>query len=328
MTPEIAQYTEAAAAALAGQHKWSRAELLEDLAAHLEEVAADVAAEGGTLADRLGPPDAYAAELRSALGSGVPRTLRDRVRSADRKLGRILGYASLSALAQALRPAWWLARGYLAAMVLAIALGGWRAGGAVPRPGGSSLAGVLLTAVCVVGSLWLGKLAAERRTVPPKLASAAASAALAVFAAAVLVAAGPVLTWRDTVTTDAATPMRYSNDVVVVDGEGRLVGSVQVVSLDRPGSAPTVHSCESMTAVERQRFPLLARLCAEQHPRTVATRPSGATPGAVQPSATPPTSPSGAESPAPSPSGSASPSPTAPESAPALSPSLAATPTP
>ena len=43
--------------------------LLEDLEQHLAEVAAE---GDGTLVDRLGPPEAYAAELRAAYSAGHP----------------------------------------------------------------------------------------------------------------------------------------------------------------------------------------------------------------------------------------------------------------
>ena len=46
-----------------------RDDLLDDLEQHLHEVAAE---EEGTLTDRLGPPAAYAAELR--LSAGLPPT--------------------------------------------------------------------------------------------------------------------------------------------------------------------------------------------------------------------------------------------------------------
>ncbi|MFD0594526.1 hypothetical protein ACFQZ4_20580 [Catellatospora coxensis] len=72
---EIAQYAAQVGAALADLPEQARNDLLEDLPAHLAEVAAEIEAEGGgaTLTERLGPPSAYAAELRATLGhTGVP----------------------------------------------------------------------------------------------------------------------------------------------------------------------------------------------------------------------------------------------------------------
>ncbi|MFC7757339.1 hypothetical protein ACFQY4_04120 [Catellatospora bangladeshensis] len=72
---DIAQYAAQVGAALSDLPEQVRNDLLEDLPAHLAEVAAELRAEGAgaTLADRLGPPSAYAAELRATLGhTGVP----------------------------------------------------------------------------------------------------------------------------------------------------------------------------------------------------------------------------------------------------------------
>lgn len=63
---EVADYVAQVRSALADLPAATRDELLEDLTEHLTEVAA----EGqGSLAERLGPPAAYAAALRSAAGA-------------------------------------------------------------------------------------------------------------------------------------------------------------------------------------------------------------------------------------------------------------------
>ncbi|MEV0454590.1 HAAS signaling domain-containing protein [Catellatospora methionotrophica] len=78
MNVEIAQYAAQVGAALSDLPEQARDDLLEDLPAHLAEVAAEIEAEGGgaTLTERLGPPSAYAAELRATLGhtGGPSRT--------------------------------------------------------------------------------------------------------------------------------------------------------------------------------------------------------------------------------------------------------------
>ncbi|MGV9767766.1 HAAS signaling domain-containing protein, partial [Micromonospora tulbaghiae] len=62
---EITDYVDRVRAALADLPPGVRDELTEELPEHLAEVAA----EGeGTLVDRLGTPEAYAAELRAAAG--------------------------------------------------------------------------------------------------------------------------------------------------------------------------------------------------------------------------------------------------------------------
>lgn len=147
-----------------------RDELVEDLPEHLAEVAAE---GSGSLTDRLGPPDTYAAELRAAAGVGAPSgapnldnrisaalvAIRGRLRALDTKLGPVIGYAKASDFLRLLRPAWWVLRGYLAAMLLTVMLTG-HTFGLLPRLGGSTLAAVLLLATCVVGSIWLGRRSA------------------------------------------------------------------------------------------------------------------------------------------------------------------------
>jgi uncharacterized membrane protein len=63
--PQIIDYLHRVRAALADLPTETRAELLEDEPAHLAEVLS----EGSSgLAERLGPPEKYAAELRAAAG--------------------------------------------------------------------------------------------------------------------------------------------------------------------------------------------------------------------------------------------------------------------
>lgn len=107
-----------------------RDELLEDLDEHLADVVADLG-EDETLAQRLGTPEAYAADLRQSAGyppaaPGDPSRpgvghgrLARRVRSLweeseDHPQGRAIRSYLLD-----LRPAWWLARAYLVVTGLA-----------------------------------------------------------------------------------------------------------------------------------------------------------------------------------------------------------------
>ena len=66
----VARYAAAVRAAVADLGDDERAQLLDDLEAHLHEVAAE---SGTPLTARLGPPEAYAAELRAAYGAPPPR---------------------------------------------------------------------------------------------------------------------------------------------------------------------------------------------------------------------------------------------------------------
>ncbi|HEU5107153.1 MAG TPA: hypothetical protein VFT95_01110, partial [Micromonosporaceae bacterium] len=163
---EIARYTEAVRAALADMPAKARDELLEDLPEHLAEVAA----EGeGPLEDRLGPPDRYAAELRASAGVAPRRKdsfadtarsaavqVRGRLRRLDARIGPMIGYGTASEFLRLLRPAWWVLRGYLAAMIVTYATDS-SGNGVLPRVEGNEFLGLLMLAVFVVASIWLGR---------------------------------------------------------------------------------------------------------------------------------------------------------------------------
>ena len=172
-TDEITAYVEAVRAALAGLPEDVREGLLEDLPEHLAEVVAD---DIGTLADRLGPPSVYAAELLASagfVGGGFPdppppprrrdlprrwgSALGRRARQLDVATGPLFGKARATEFLVQLRPAWWVLRGYLVAMVLAAMLGSEGSLGLLPRAGGSELVAFLLLGVCVVASVWFGR---------------------------------------------------------------------------------------------------------------------------------------------------------------------------
>ena len=66
---DVARYATAVRAAFADLPGPERELLLEDLEDHLQEVAAEA---GGPLAERLGEPEDYAAELRASAGLPAP----------------------------------------------------------------------------------------------------------------------------------------------------------------------------------------------------------------------------------------------------------------
>ncbi|MFK3981081.1 HAAS signaling domain-containing protein [Micromonospora sp. NPDC050397] len=170
---EIADYVERVGRALADLSPADRDELLEDLPEHLTDVAAEGA---GTLVQRLGTPEAYAAELRAAAGLPAPdqpadrdkrvaaavHRLRGRLKVVDGRVGPLIGYANASEFLGLLRPGWWVLRGYLVAMVVTVMTTGGSFG-LMPQVDGSDVAGLLLLAVCVVGSIWLGRRAGQFR---------------------------------------------------------------------------------------------------------------------------------------------------------------------
>ncbi len=168
---EITAYVEGVRRELAGLSETTRDELLEDLPEHLAEVRAE---GSGTLVDRLGTPAAYAAELRASAGvvGGFPEPPPNRLaglieardnavralRRADLQVGPVIGYEKASDFLILLRPAWWVLRGYLAAMALAYLIEGNRnTVGLLPRLGGNDLVAVFLLGGCVIVSILLGQ---------------------------------------------------------------------------------------------------------------------------------------------------------------------------
>lgn len=175
---EVADYVAQVRTALADLPAATRDELLEDLPEHLAEVAA----EGeGTLAERLGPPAAYAADLRAAVGAPTGRQplaldqrlsdavarVRARLQVVDAKSGPLIGYGRGSDFLRLLRPAWWVARGYLVAMALAY-LAADDPIGLLPRfdVGDRTVTGILVLVVFVIGSIWLGRRGSRLARVP------------------------------------------------------------------------------------------------------------------------------------------------------------------
>ena len=157
---EIAAYLTGVSAALSDLDTDERDDLLADIHAHLTEVAR----EGGSLTARLGPPDAYAAELRAA--AGMPEavkapgpSLTARLETARSALASHDLVGRTAELARTLTPIWWLVRGYVAAVVLARFVDGegwstrhpW-----IPHVHGSGTLGLLAVLAAIGVSIWLG----------------------------------------------------------------------------------------------------------------------------------------------------------------------------
>ena len=152
--------------------KHERGDLMADLEQHLTEVAA----EGeGTLAERLGTPEAYAAELRAS--AGLPAYEAPDTLPAAERLRRRLRSSPLGTLADTapirfvrtfmpeLRPAWWVVRGYLAAVVIdAVVFSPSATDGGLPWPrlDGSPVIGTLLVALCIGVSILAGRATTGR----------------------------------------------------------------------------------------------------------------------------------------------------------------------
>jgi hypothetical protein len=169
VTPAVRQaqdYLAAVEHELADLPADDRGALLEDLALHLEALTAE--GDGRPIVVRLGPPAAYAADLRAAAGlparggGARPATvgLRQRldgvlatpavrrVVPAAREVRRLLGD---------LRPAWWVLRGYLLVLVPCLLERDGVRDFPVPAPLGSDELGLLLVVAAVAGSVALGR---------------------------------------------------------------------------------------------------------------------------------------------------------------------------
>ena len=235
---EITDYVDRVRAALADLPPQVRDELTEDLPEHLAEVAAEAE---GSLTDRLGAPEAYALELRSAAGVGTARTgrglgrrygvagdqLRARLRRWDVQFGPRLGYATVSEFLRLLRPGWWVLRAYLAAMFVTFVTTGGTIG-LLPRFGGEVFTGLVMLVGLVLASVWLGRRSDGLRGWP-RQALQIGNVVLVVFALAGLAnledRAGYDYGYEQ-ISIDG----RYEHvrDVYVYDSEGRLVENARL----------------------------------------------------------------------------------------------------
>ncbi|MET7880390.1 hypothetical protein ABZS52_26105 [Micromonospora profundi] len=273
---EITDYVTRVRAALADLPPGQRDELTEDLADHLNEVAAE---SEGTLVERLGEPETYAAELRAAAGVGAVRgrnldqrvatvlaRLQGRLRVLDTGLGPALGYETASDFLRLLRPAWWVLRGYLAAMLLTVITTGG-AFGVLPRFGGELLAGLIMLVAFVLASIWLGRRSAQLSRWP-RSALQVGSAVLVVFALSALVQAEDRMRYGDYGVDPASINSPYDRvrDVFVYDSEGRLVENARL--FDQNGDPIRLGYPDCEGRIDEYGNPLLRPYpyCVEQAP--------------------------------------------------------------
>jgi hypothetical protein len=134
--------------------------LLEDLEDHLREVAAEA---GGPLSERLGSPEQYAQELRSAYGTTRPGGKQQD--GALRDLRRLIDWVTMSAwyrqfraFLPELRPAWWVLRAYLVVLVITAAFSRNYNLRPIPNPFSSrGLLEIIAAAIAIVLSVRLGR---------------------------------------------------------------------------------------------------------------------------------------------------------------------------
>jgi hypothetical protein len=291
-TLEIDYYLERVAAALADLSPEVRDDLMEDLPAHFAEVLEE---QGGSLIDRLGPPAAYAAELRAAAGveaapgarSGRPGgidlvKLRARLRTADERAGSVIGYERSTDFLRLLRPAWWVARG-VAVVVLIFALD------IIPTDRIDDPVGWVLMAVAVVVSVRLGA------TGRPRMHRFVGYAITAVAVIGVLVIAANLdgIAYRFSGDSQTYVPAynQYSGvvDVYPVDENGRPLQNITLYDQNgNPISLGDGWRCYSGQGPEPRQTPTYP-LC-----------PLGRAIASEAPSASSSPSPSGSQSPSPS----------------------------
>lgn len=195
---DVTTYAAIVRAQLADLPPLERDALLEDLEQHLAEVAA----EGeGSLADRLGPPEEYAVELRAAYMAGQQATettqtaqttqtngahLTESVRAAAARVIDSDWARQMVAFLPELRPAWWVLRGYLAALILTAALSGGYSLGPIPNP--TTRHGLFQIFATVV-AIWLSvRIGRRSRTLPQgaRFLAVSANVLIAFFAVVVL----------------------------------------------------------------------------------------------------------------------------------------------
>jgi uncharacterized membrane protein len=191
---DVAAYAAAVRSALASLPEAERASLLEDLENHLAEVAGE---SDLSLDERLGKPEDYAAELRSAYSSGssTPNTkrhwpIRERSWALVKAAFGTQVYRELRALLPELLPGWWVLRAYLIVLVLAFIFRGDTNLRPIPNPLSSGgLLQIVATLVAIFISVRLG-----RRGMPANRgwrgAVLAVNVAIAVLAVPVLVSMG------------------------------------------------------------------------------------------------------------------------------------------
>ncbi|GID26582.1 HAAS signaling domain-containing protein [Paractinoplanes brasiliensis] len=236
---EITEYVERVRAALADLPEATRAELLEDLPEHLAEIRAE---DTVTLTDRLGTPEAYAAELRATAAGYVggfpeppkspwvtPAEVRAQVmrvlEPADVRIGPVIGYPRASDFLRLLLPAWWVLRGYLGAMAVAYLFdASGNRPGLLPRIGGSTLVALILLAGCVIASILVGQRRLGREGWQRYVLNVGA-VFLVLFAIGVFFSADSDVRnpGYDDAGYSGGNPYDYITDVFVYDSTGKLV---------------------------------------------------------------------------------------------------------
>lgn len=201
-TADVAAYLAAVRSSLRDLPEAER----DDLVAEVEASLVESAGEGCSISARLGPPEEFAAELRSAAGLHEPAAPARGPSQLALLVARLVAdphVARLRSLAVELAPIWWVARAYLAVGAIAYVLDtGWSTRyPMVPRFGSAEL-GLALIALAMVASVWIG-LWMRRESPFPRLTAA-------VNAALVLAIVPVALDVTDTRAHDMLVTMAYA----------------------------------------------------------------------------------------------------------------------
>ena len=233
--PDVAAYLAAVRAALDDLPAAER----DDLLAEVELSVLDAAAEGGPIAARLGPADAFAAELRAAAGleQSAPSPTEPQFDLTLRRLQDWWASPRVEAVRRALRelaPLWWVLRAYTVVAVWAFAVDAdWSARyPGVPVFGNdrAGLALLLFAATLSVACGLAGRRLVRRRgiLVALNLAAAVASVPVVLYE----IDRMPEQLARDRVFIQTATTPGLARDGVPVDNiypysrDGKLLHDV------------------------------------------------------------------------------------------------------
>ena len=302
---DVASYAASVRAALSDLPRDQAEVLLEDLEDHLREIASEA---GGPLAERLGPPEQYAQELRAAYGASRASGRRQDPLFRDLRLAvnRVTGsawYRQLRAFLPELRPAWWVLRAYLAVLILAAAFSGGSDLGPIPNPATKrGLAEILATGVAIWLSVRIG-----RRTRPmPQPARVLAVSANVLIGFVALVILGNMHSFAYSSFVDMTPPQQPAFSTAFAAGQVTNIYPysqdgkplTNVLLYDQDGRPITVEQSEAQTS-----YPIGADGKAITNAYPLTQRHGNGDPVVAPRVAFPPW-------PAPSPSPSASPSPT------------------
>jgi hypothetical protein len=223
------QYLDRVRAALADLPTDEREELLEDLPAHLADVAAE---SDGALEERLGTPEEYAAELRASAGLEPAQRGTNARRFADYSaaMQQWPAWQRFRAFAPSLRPGWWVLRGYIVALAITAAATDIEHYGLTVELDEDLFFFLPFAALVIWASVWFGRRSTgwrgPRRAVVYGLNGAVVFAGLAL--ASVMSSPHVEEATASYDAPDARAPMTWVDDIYVYDQNGQPLRDVRL----------------------------------------------------------------------------------------------------